>query len=114
MRACARRSLGQVQVGMAMFSATVSSPNTSLSSGANPMPMRAIWYGRSPTMFLPSNSIAPAAGVRKLMIVRKLVVLPAPLRPTRQTSSPAFDLERDTPQHPAALDVDGEVAHAQH
>ncbi len=33
MRASAARSLGQVQVGRAMFSATVSSPNTSLSSG---------------------------------------------------------------------------------
>ena len=31
----------------------------------------------------------PRAGLRKPMMVRKVVVLPAPLRPTRQTSSPA-------------------------
>ena len=33
---------GQVQVGIAMFSATVNSPKISLSSGAKPTPMRAI------------------------------------------------------------------------
>ena len=97
MRASAARSLGHVQVGSAMFSATVSSPNTSLSSGAKPMPMRAIRCGRSPTMLRSSNSIAPAAGLRKPMMVRNVVDLPAPLRPTRQTSSPAFT-SNDTPR----------------
>src|SRR5712691_10830830 len=98
MRAAAARPLGQVQVGIAMFSATVSSPNTSLSSGAKPTPMRAIRYGLKPTMSLRSNSIEPAAGLRKPMMVRKLVVLPAPLRPTRQTSSPALT-SNDTPRN---------------
>ena len=93
----AARSLGHAQVGSAMFSATVSSPNTSLSSGAKPMPVRAIWNGRSPTMFRPSNSIVPATGRRNPMMVRRLVVLPAPLRPTRQTSSPALT-SNDTPR----------------
>src|SRR5712691_10561654 len=97
MRAAAARPLGQVQVGIAMFSATVSSPNTSLSSGAKPTPMRAIRYGLKPTMSLRSNSIEPAAGLRKPMMVRKLVVLPAPLRPTRQMSSPALT-SNDTPR----------------
>ena len=48
------------------------------------------------------------------MMLRKVVVLPAPLRPTRQTSSPARDVERHAAQHAAALNVDGEIAHREH
>ena len=48
------------------------------------------------------------------MMVRNVVVLPAPLRPTRQTSSPCVDLERDAAQHAAALDIDREITHRQH
>ena len=43
------------------------------------------------------TSIAPDAGLRKPMMVRNVVVLPAPLRPTRQTSSPA-PTSNDTPR----------------
>src|SRR5215510_4833524 len=72
-----------------MFSATVRSANTSLSSGAKPMPSLAISNGRRPVMSCPARLIEPERAERCPMMVRKVVDLPAPLRPTRQTSSPA-------------------------
>ena len=72
-----------------MFSATVRSPNTSLSSGAKPTPRRAILNGASPPMSRPSSAMVPETALRAPMMVRNVVDLPAPLRPTRQTSSPA-------------------------
>ena len=44
----------------------------------------------------------------------QVVVLPAPLRPTRHTSSPGRDRERDAAQDPARLDVDDELVDGQH
>src|SRR5262245_17291417 len=72
-----------------MFSATVRSPNTSLSSGAKPMPSLATSKGRNPAMSRPAKWIDPDRAAYCPMMVRKVVDLPAPLRPTRQTSSPA-------------------------
>src|SRR5262245_14651180 len=72
-----------------MFSATVSSPNTSLSSGAKPNPSRAISKMAMYMRLCPSRSMAPDTGRCTPMMVRNVVDLPAPLRPTRHTSSPA-------------------------
>src|SRR5690242_925231 len=70
-----------------MFSATVRSPNTSLSSGAKPMPSLATSKGRKPPMLRPAKWMDPERAEICPMMVRKVVDLPAPLRPTRQTSS---------------------------
>ena len=56
-------------------------------------------------MVCPSNSIAPETGRRKPMMLRNVVVLPAPLRPTKQTSSPCPTSERHVAQNTAALDI---------
>src|SRR5262249_33433478 len=58
-----------------------------LSSGAQPTPSMAISRGRRPAMARPASSMRPARGRRKPMIVRSVVVLPAPLRPTGHTTS---------------------------
>src|SRR5436190_20578242 len=42
-----------------------------------------------PMIGWPVNEIEPDTGLRYPMMVRKVVVLPAPLRPTRHTSWPA-------------------------
>src|SRR5436190_19917380 len=46
------------------------------------------WVGM-PVSVSSLKRTAPETGFRNPMTVRKVVVLPAPLRPTRQTSSPA-------------------------
>ena len=48
------------------------------------------------------------------MIVRSSVVLPAPFRPTRQTTSSRADVEREPPENVAGLDVHVEVADREH
>ena len=48
------------------------------------------------------------------MTVRSVVVLPAPLRPTRQTSSPAATLKLTTAKDFAALNIDGKIGDFQH
>src|SRR5213593_3689918 len=87
MRSAAGRPPGRVHVAISMFSATVRSAKIPLSSGAQPTPSFAISYVRRPWMDWPRNSIPPARGRRYPMIVRRVVVFPAPFRPTRQTTS---------------------------
>ena len=52
------------------------------------MPERAWRYMGSMVTSLPSKATRPASGVIMPMVIRKLVVLPAPLRPSRPTISP--------------------------
>src|SRR2546428_658933 len=87
MRSAAGRPPGRVHVAISMFSATVRSAKIPLSSGAQPTPSRAISCVRRPWMGWPRNSTVPARGRRYPMIVRRVVVFPAPFRPTRQTTS---------------------------
>src|SRR2546421_4484166 len=87
MRSAAGRPPGRVHVAISMFSATVRSPKIPLSPGAQPTPSRAISCVRRAWMGWPRNSTPPARGRRYPMIVRRVVVFPAPFRPTRQTTS---------------------------
>src|SRR5213593_1179854 len=87
MRSAAGRPPGRVHVAISMFSATVRSAKIPLSSGAQPTPSCAISCVRRPWMGWPRNSTPPARGRRYPMIVRRVVVFPAPFRPTRQTTS---------------------------
>src|SRR5881396_1196014 len=87
MRSVAGRPPGRVRVAISMFSATVRSPKIPQSSGAQPTPSRAISCVRRPWMGWPRNSTPPARGRRYPMIVRRVVVFPAPFRPTRHTTS---------------------------
>src|SRR2546426_737366 len=87
MRSAAGRPPGRVHVAISMFSATVRSAKITLSSGAQPTPSCAISCVRRPWMGWPRNSTPPARGRRYPMIVRRVVVFPAPFRPTRQTTS---------------------------
>ncbi len=87
MRSAAGRPPGRVQVAISMFSATVRSVKIPPSSGAKPRPRWAISWVRRPWMASPWKTMRPARGRRYPMIARSVVVLPAPLRPTRQTTS---------------------------
>src|SRR5436309_464136 len=87
MRSAAGRPPKRVQVAISMFSATVRSAKIPLSSGAQPTPSCAISCVRRPWMGWPRNSTRPACGRRYPMIVRRVVVFPAPFLPTRQTTS---------------------------
>src|SRR5256886_11011109 len=78
MRSAAGRPPGRVHVAISMFSATVRSAKIPLSSGAQPTPSRAISCVRRPWMGWPRNSTPPARGRRYPMIVRRVVVFPAP------------------------------------
>src|SRR5471032_878930 len=52
------------------------------------MPSRAIWFDGCPTVSWPSNVTEPLRLPTMPIIERKVVVLPAPLRPSKVTSSP--------------------------
>ena len=109
MRSAAVRPLGQVQVGMAMFSATVSSPNTSLSSGAKPMPdarpersqgreAPALEGDRAGQRLAETHDAAERGG------------LAGAVAPDQADQLALAHLERDAAQDAAALDVDDEIA----
>src|SRR5947209_9087866 len=59
------------------------------SSGTKPMPARATRYDSQPVMSTPLKATRPAWGGVSPMIARMVVDLPTPLRPSRQTPSPA-------------------------
>ena len=65
------------------------------SSGQYAMPRCAIRLEASATISLPSNAIEPSRRGTMPMIERSVVVLPAPLRPSSVTTSPAGDVEAD-------------------
>ena len=48
------------------------------------------------------------------MMLRNVVLLPAPLRPSRHTTSPAVDIEGHTVYHRARAVSCHEVAHGEH
>ena len=97
----------RVQVGSRMFSATRQvAEHLALLRRIAHAQLRDLRTAAARRWRVPSSAIAPETGLRMPMIVRNVVVLPAPLRPTRQTSSPAAHLERDAAQDAAVLDVD--------
>ncbi len=53
------------------------------------MPAQARWYIGSLVTSRPSNITWPASASIRPIVMRKLVVLPAPLGPSRPTTSPA-------------------------
>src|SRR4029453_9892812 len=52
------------------------------------MPNRVRSYGRNPLAARPDKTMLPVCRGNKPMMARRTVVLPAPLRPTRQVTSP--------------------------
>src|SRR5229473_1767937 len=89
-RSAAGRPPGCVQVEISMFSATVRSGKIPLSSGEKARPRRAISCVRRRWISSSRNRMRPARGRRYPMMARRVVDLPAPLRPTRQTTSRSF------------------------
>ena len=63
------------------------------SSGQNATPMRAIRSDDARVMSLPSKTIEPVRLPMMPITDFSVVVLPAPLRPSRVTTSPAFTLK---------------------
>ena len=70
------------------FSNTLSVGKISLPSGTRPTPSRATVSGERPVMAAPSNRTSPPRAANSPMMVRIVVVLPIPLRPSSVTSSP--------------------------
>ncbi len=68
---------------------TVIRPKIRRPSGDWPMPARTWSWAGIVVMSRPSNSIRPALGRSSPWIVRSVVVLPAPLAPSRVTISPS-------------------------
>ena len=60
------------------------------------MPARARWYIGSRVTSRPSNMTVPPSESIRPMVMRKLVVLPAPLGPSRPTTSP-WSTSKSTP-----------------
>ncbi len=73
----------------------VSAPNTPRPSGTIDSPLRTSWNAGLPVMSAPAYRTLPdLTGCRPVMPL-SVVVLPAPLAPIRQTSSPGADLQVD-------------------
>jgi len=75
--------------GSIRFSVTESEPKIPRSSGQMAMPALAIWFGISPTISAPRNRMLPSRRGTRPMIDFIVVVLPAPLRPSKVTTSPS-------------------------
>src|SRR5205085_1148790 len=88
------------------FSQTVRSAKMRRSSGTKPMPARATRYDSQPVMSMPLKMTRPDCGEVSPMIERMVVDLPTPLRPRRQTHSPAatsIDTPNSTRDSPYAV-----------
>ena len=59
------------------------------SCGTKPMPWRATRKGGQPVMSVPSNTTRPWRGGVSPTMLRRVVVFPTPLRPSRHTPSPS-------------------------
>src|SRR4029453_3047262 len=81
---------------MQRFSNTVNRGKIFRPSGAWPTPRCTITWGSAPLKEEPSNSIRPVRGRNKPERVFNVVVLPAPLAPSKVTNSP-FSMEKETP-----------------
>jgi hypothetical protein len=55
---------------------------------SGPLMPAAIWYGGRPVMSRPFHTTRPRRGGVRPVTLRMVVVLPTPLRPSRQTHSP--------------------------
>ena len=66
------------------------------SSGTHAMPRRAMAWAPSPVMSSPRNRTRPGRGRTMPMMALRVVVLPAPFRPMRVTTSPSSRLS-ETP-----------------
>ena len=82
------RSL-RVYAPMSRFSRTVMRWKSRLPSGACPTPSRAIFSAPRPRVGFPNSRTSPLLGPMRPLIVRSVVVLPAPLLPMSATISPS-------------------------
>ena len=80
-----------------MFSRTVRPGKILRPSGTCATPMRTIWRGLRPAIFLPSKTIEPERGATRPEIARSVVDFPAPLDPSSATSAPS-SIEKLTPR----------------
>ena len=87
LRLAALTAPGAVSAASRRFSSTVSAPKIARSSGTSCMPSRAISWGGRPWIGLPSSRMVPLPGDSTPMMLRSVVVLPAPLRPSNATHS---------------------------
>ena len=83
------------------------------SSGHQAMPRRAIRFDASVIVSVPSNVIEPSRRGTTPMIDFSVVVLPAPLRPSSVTTSPAVDVEVDAMQDVRLAVPRVEIAHGE-
>src|SRR6185312_9393039 len=83
------RPPGLTTGGSSRFSSTLRLANTPRSSGQKAMPARAIWLELQPISSRPSKRTEPVRWPTMPMIDFKVVVLPAPLRPSSVTTSPS-------------------------
>ncbi len=70
------------------------------------MPARAIWYGAFPVTSAPFQVTRPRLGGVRPMMLRMVVVLPTPLRPSKQTHSPrrtSSETPKSTCERPYAV-----------
>src|SRR5689334_14445499 len=75
--------------GSIRFSSTSRLAKMPRSSGQYAIPNRAMRFDASPTSSMPRCRTEPVRWPTMPMIARKVVVLPAPLRPSRVTTSPS-------------------------
>src|SRR3954471_8513597 len=80
---------GATTGGSIRFSVTDREPKMPRSSGQMAMPARAIWFGIRLIISAPRNFTWPSRRGTRTMIDFIVVVLPAPLRPSRVTTSPS-------------------------
>ena len=71
------------------FSSTVRSPKRSRACETCTTPRRNVACGGCPWIGLPSSSIRPSVGCTNPLIVLRIVDLPLPLAPSRETISPS-------------------------
>ncbi len=88
--------MGPSTAASTMFSRTVSRLKMPMFSGTKAMPLRAMRGVGWPVMSSPRKRTLPWVTVVRPMMVRSVVLLPAPLRPSSTVSSPA-GTSRSTP-----------------
>jgi len=71
------------------FSSTVRSGKISRCSGTRPMPRRYTSFGAAFVISSPRYRTCPESTASWPMMVRSVVVFPAPFRPTMETTSPS-------------------------
>ena len=84
------------RVPIRRFSRTVSLAKMPRPCGTKATPFCATRCGGRPQIDAPSSSMLPLLGRSRPMIVRISVVLPAPFRPRRASTSPATQLQADS------------------